>query len=170
MTFLHQQRSQRSQVLTSLPTGLQAIGMKQNTFPFPGLIGWWSPCTSSLESKSFKQSTKNFGTFSVRVVSNPQVVRAVSSYSRKRLHVQSSIYSRGTQNAVPPLCTRSSPAMYPLPPQCTRTTPGADQSETRKSMTTNHGPPWGAVRVHCTRTTPGGSAGTLYPYCPRAWG
>ena len=28
-------------------------------------------------------------------------------------------------------------------------------------MTTNHGPPWGAVRVHCTRAARG-SEGTLY--------
>ena len=28
-------------------------------------------------------------------------------------------------------------------------------------MTTNHSPPWGAVRVHCTRTAPGSSVGTM---------
>ena len=47
---------------------------------------------------------------------------------------------------------------------CTRTAPGADQSEDTKSTTTNHGPPWGVVRVHCSGTTPGpgGSAGTMF--------
>ena len=38
-------------------------------------------------------------------------------------------------------------AMYP---HC----PPGDQSEASKSMTANHSPPWGAVRVHCTRGAP----------------
>ena len=70
-------------------------------------------------------------------------------------------------------CTRSDPV------HCTRTAPvcpgtmyphcpPGDQSEARKSMTTNHGPPWGAVRVQCLRTAPQmrGSAGTMSPHCP----
>ena len=61
-------------------------------------------------------------------------------------------------------CTRSAPVQCTLTARavrvhCTRTAPQADQSEARKSMATNHGPPWGAVQ--CTPTTPG-SAGTLY--------
>ena len=41
-----------------------------------------------------------------------------------------------------------------LPRYIVPSLPPGDQSEARKSMTTNHSPPWGAVRVHCTGAAP----------------
>ena len=65
--------------------------------------------------------------------------------------------------APPPQCTHYPhnvpaplPHIVPAPPtptHCTHTAPRP-----------------GAVRVHCTRTAPRGSAGTLYPHYPQAWG
>ena len=54
-----------------------------------------------------------------------------------------------------PVCPGSEGTLYPvcpgtMYPHC----PPGDQSEARKSMTTNHSPPWGAVRVHCTGAAP----------------
>ena len=51
-----------------------------------------------------------------------------------------------------PVCPGSEGTLYPvcpgtMYPHC----PPGDQSEASKSMTANHSPPWGAVRVHCTR-------------------
>ena len=56
--------------------------------------------------------------------------------------IRSSWWSTDTgEGTLYPVCPGT---MYP---HC----PPGDQSGARKSMTTNHSPPWGAVRVHCTQ-------------------
>ena len=76
------------------------------------------------------------------------------------------INSRGYQNERPPDCTGGPRYNVPLQPRAVRyivpglprynvpSRPPGDQSEARKSMKTNHSPPWGAVRVHCTGVAP----------------